>query len=348
MTPTNAQIAELLASAAEEQEGHRGRALDRAARAAFYWPEEAAAVHAVGRPLTELALVGPWLARLIASWLDEPPDVPEPPSLRRGFLTLADVRTTLSENPDWLPALRADLQMHTTYSDGKAALPEMVSEARTYGYEHVAITDHSKGLPIARGMDEARLAAQGYEIGRLNEELDASGQSFRVLRAIEMNVSPEGEGDMDIEALRSLDLVLGAFHSKLRVTEDQTDRYVAALRNPTLNVLAHPRGRRFGVRLGLQADWRRVFEAAIEQDKALEIDAYPDRQDLDVELLELARDVGVRISIGTDAHSTSELRFREYGVAAAIRAGISRDRILNYLPRDALLAWAAESRAASR
>jgi DNA polymerase (family 10) len=240
--------------------------------------------------------------------------------------------------------------MHTTYSDGKASLPDMVSEARTYGYEHVAITDHSKGLPIARGMDEAQLAAQGYEISRLNEELGRSRGEFRVLRAIEMNISPEGEGDMDIQALRALDLVLGAFHSKLRVTEDQTDRYVSALRNPTLNVLAHPRGRRFGVRLGLQADWRRVFEAAAVVDKALEIDGFPDRQDLDVELLQVAREVGVRISIGTDAHSTAELRFMEYGVAAAIRAGIPRERILNFMPRDELLEWARqpEGRRAAR
>ena len=321
--------------------------MERAARAAaFYWTEEAGALLQDGRPLVELALVGPWLARLIGSWFDDPPEVPDPPPLRLGFLTLAEVRATLADNPDWLPALRADLQMHTTYSDGKAPLPEMVSAARGYGYEHVAITDHSKGLPIARGMDEARLAAQGYEISRLNEELEKSREEFRILRAIEMNVSPEGEGDMELEALRALDLVLGAFHSKLRVTEDQTDRYVAALRNPTLHVLAHPRGRRFGVRLGLQADWRRVFEAAVEEDKALEIDAFPDRQDLDVELLELARDVGVRISIGTDAHSVAELRFMEYGVAAAIRAGIPRDRILNYLPREELLSWARETRKA--
>ncbi|HEX2089432.1 MAG TPA: PHP domain-containing protein [Actinomycetota bacterium] len=347
MPLSNGQIAELLATAAEEQEGHRRRALGRAARAAaFYWPEEAAALHSQGRSLTELTSVGPWLARQIAAWFDDPPEVPDPPPLRRGFLTLAEVRTTLSQNPDWAPSLRADLQMHTTYSDGKAPLPEMVSEARTYGYEHVAITDHSKGLPIARGMDEARLAAQGFEIGRMNEDLESSGDGFRILRAIEMNISPEGEGDMDLEALRALDLVLGAFHSKLRVTEDQTDRYVAALRNPTLNVLAHPRGRRFGVRLGLQADWQRVFEAAVVEDKALEIDGFPDRQDLDVELLQLAREVGVRISIGTDAHSTAELRFMEYGLAAAIRAGIPRERILNYLPRDQLLAWARESRSA--
>ena len=145
---------------------------------------------------------------------------------------------------------------------------------------------------------------------------------------------------MDPEVLRKLDLVLGAFHSKLRITEDQTDRYVAAVRNPDINVLAHPRGRRWNHRLGLTADWPRVFAAARDAGTALEIDAYPDRQDLDVDLLRIARDEGCWISIGTDAHHPSELRFLEFGLAAAIRAEIPRERILNFLPWDEVLAWA--------
>jgi histidinol phosphatase-like PHP family hydrolase len=149
---------------------------------------------------------------------------------------------------------------------------------------------------------------------------------------------------MDPGALARLDLVLGAFHSKLRVTEDQTDRYLAAVRNPDVNVLAHPRGRRFNVRPGLSADWARVFDQAARLDKAVEIDGFPDRQDLDVELLRLARDHGVRISIGTDAHSVSELGHMEFGLAAAALAGIERERILNYLPVGDVLAWAREVR----
>jgi DNA polymerase (family 10) len=139
--------------------------------------------------------------------------------------------------------------------------------------------------------------------------------------------------------------VLGAFHSKLRALDDQTERYLAALRNPAVHVLAHPRGRRFNVRLGLHADWPRVFEEAAGLHKALEIDAYPDRQDLDVELLSLARESGVWISIGTDAHSTAELMFMEFGLAAAIRAGIPQERILNFMSREDLLEWASRVRA---
>lgn len=348
MSLSNRELSELLARAAEEEAGHRQRAFERAAMSAYTWPVEASQVEAAGRSLTELRSVGPWLARRILTWLEDPPDpVPEPPEIRQGFLTYAEVVATLEANPDWRPALRADLQMHTTYSDGKAPLREMAAACIGHGYEHVLITDHSKGLKIAGGMDEDQLAGQAVDLAAANEELATRGEELRLLHGIEMNLDPEGAGDMDPEALAKLDLVLGAFHSKLRLTDDQTDRYLAALRNPTVHVLAHPRGRKFNRRLGLQADWSRVFAEAAERGKALEIDGFPDRQDLNVDLLEVARDAGVRISIGTDAHSVGELRYIEYGLAAAILARLPRERILNFLPREELLAWGAEVRAAA-
>lgn len=344
---SNAQIAELLTRAAETADGHRRRALRRAARAAFLWPEEAAAVISQGNSLTELPQVGPWIATTIESLLADPPELVEPPEIRRGFLTLADARATVVANPDALASLRSDLQMHTTYSDGRATLREMVRAAAERGYAHVGITDHSKGLAIANGMDETRLAEQARDIAAVNEELAAAGQRFRVLHAIEMNLSPAGEGDMDPTALASLDLVLGAFHSNLRVIDDQTERYLAALRNPDVQVLAHPRGRRFNVRLGLRADWPRVMRAAAVSGKALEIDAHLDRQDLDVELLGVAKEAGVFVSIGTDAHSVNELGSIELGLAAALRAGIPRSRILNFMAPEELVAWVADVRAST-
>ncbi|MFN2543733.1 MAG: PHP domain-containing protein [Actinomycetota bacterium] len=347
MSLTNGELSELLAMAAGSESEHRQRALLRAGRAAMHWPEEAALLVEAGRSLTELRAVGPWTARLMHEWLDASPEIPEPPPVRRGFLTLAEVRTTLAEHPEYGRDVRGDLQMHTTYSDGKAPLREMAETAAAYGYEFVAVTDHSKGLPIARGMSEERLLEEVEDIDAANQELASSGARLRLVRSLEMNLSPQGEGDMERDALARLDLVLGAFHSKLRVLEDQTDRYVAAVRNPDVNVLAHPRGRRWNHRLGLTADWPRVFAAAAEAGTALEIDAYPDRQDLDVELLQLARESGCWISIGTDAHHPTELRFLEFGLAAAARASIPRERILNFLSRDQLLEWASErSRAA--
>jgi histidinol phosphatase-like PHP family hydrolase len=169
--------------------------------------------------------------------------------------------------------------------------------------------------------------------------LPEHGEKLHVLRALEMNIDPEGGGDMEEDALDRLDLVLGSFHSKLRITEDQTARYVAALHNPRVHVLGHPRGRKYNFRMGLAADWEKVFETAASLDKAVEIDGYPDRQDINLQLLELARDAGVRISIGTDAHNQSEMRFIDVGVAAALKAGISVDRILNFQPWEEIVAW---------
>jgi histidinol phosphatase-like PHP family hydrolase len=341
LTLSNGQIAELLAGAEEDEDApHRQRALRRASRAALQWPEEAATIAAEGRALTELRGVGPWIERTITGWLEDPPEEVEPPPLRRGFLTLAEVRAALAGHPEYWIGVRGDLQMHTTYSDGRAPLRVMAESAAAYGYEFVAVTDHSKGLPIANGMDEVRLAQEIADIDAVNAERQARGERLRLLRSLEMNLSPEGDGDMEPDALAALDLVLGAFHSKLRLTEDQTERYLAAVRNPQVHVLAHPRCRMWNRRLGLEADWPRVFEAAVEANTALEIDAHLARQDLNVELLEVAREARCWISIGTDAHHPDELRQLEYGLAAAGLAGIPQDRILNFLSVDDLLEWA--------
>jgi putative hydrolase len=339
----NRDIAELLSrEATEDHSEQRRRALQRAARAALWrWTEEAADLHAEGRSLTELALVGPWLAAIIGRWVADPPPAREPSPLRAGFLTLADARETLASHPDWMRDYRGDLQMHTTWSDGAESLEVMVSTAIERGYDYVAVTDHSVGLPIASGMSEDKLREQWRAIDDLSASLP---HGFSVLRGLEMNLSPEGAGDMSDEVLRGVDVVLGAFHSRLRVTEDQTERYLRALANPNVNILAHPRGRRYDVRFGLHADWERVARAAAERDVALEIDSWPDRQDLDVASLRFVAEAGCRVAIDTDAHKPHELAFVEFGLAAAIRAGIRSDRIVNFLPRDELLAWSRASR----
>lgn len=341
---TNAQLAELLAAAATTERDQKQRALRRAARIALAWPEEAADLVAAGRSLTELRTVGPWVARHLEGWLADPPTLPDAPPVRSGFISYAAARRIVDAHPDWRTGLRGDLQMHTTYSDGSAPIGTMAEAARAIGHQYILLTDHSKGLRIAHGMDEAGFAAQHAEIAATNASLRASGSGLQVLRGIEMNVSPAGAGDMDEGFLESLDLVLGAFHSQLRKTEDQTDRYLRALENRAIDVHAHPRGRIWNFRLGLTADWRRVAERAAELDKALEVDAYPDRQDLNIELLRLAAAAGTRISIGTDAHHPDELAFIWIGVAAAIEAGIARKRILNYLPAGEVLAWSRRRR----
>jgi len=342
----NIEIAELLARESGQHEGNKQKAARRASRHALSWPVEATEViEAKDAKLTELSGVGPWVARLISGWFEDPPDDLEPQSdLRRDFQTLAQAKDCVAQDPDWRNDLQGDLQMHSVYSDGSLTIQEMAMHALDLGYSYVGMTDHSKGLHIAGGMSEERLAEQGAEIDALNEYFETEGVYFRVLKSLEMNLSPTGEGDMEPQSLQPLDLVLGSFHSQLRKKEDQTDRYLAGVRNPDVNVLGHPRGRQWNFRLGLLAEWPKVFEAAAELDKAVEIDAHPNRQDLNRELLELARDAGVRISIGTDAHYKHELHYIEIGLSAALSVGIPRERILNYMAADELVGWARSTR----
>jgi histidinol phosphatase-like PHP family hydrolase len=231
--------------------------------------------------------------------------------------------------------------MHTLWSDGSGSILEMARSAQARGYEYIAITDHSKGLKIAGGIDEKQLQQQSDEIESVNALLRTEGGRFSVLRSLELNLNPLGQGDMDQQSLNRLDVVLGCFHSSLRKKEDQTKRYVSALQNPDIQILGHPKGRIYNFREGLKADWEQVFDTAAELDKAVEIDGYPDRQDLSIELLKVAKASGCRISLGTDSHGPEQLRFMDFSLAAAIRAGIRRDRILNFLSSEELQNWVA-------
>jgi histidinol phosphatase-like PHP family hydrolase len=189
-------------------------------------------------------------------------------------------------------------------------------------------------LKIAGGINEREVARQGEEIDDANSALDG----FTILKSIELNLSPSGAADLDEEALRKLDLVVGSFHSALRRVEDQTDRYIAALDNDCVHILGHPRGRVYSYRLGLSADWPKVFEHAAKRGKAIEVDSYADRQDLSYEPLLLAKKAGCLISIDTDAHHPWQLDFVELGLAAALKVGIDPKKVINFLPAKKLRA----------
>lgn len=335
----NAGVAELLARAAEQAEGNLQKALRRASRVALTWPVEAVPLAERGE-LQQLEGVGPHLERILLRWIEDDEPVPTPPEIRSGFLTLTRVRRILADHPG--VRVNGDLQSHTVWSDGGVSVAELAALAEAEGFSYQAITDHSKGLKIAGGMDEDELARQGYEIEAVNERYASGG--FRLLKSIEMNLSVTGEGDMDPQALAKLDLVLASFHSKLRLKEDQTDRYLAALANPDIHILGHPQGRMYNFRTGLSADWRRVMAEATRLGKAVEVDAFPDRQDLRVDLLALAVDEGTTVSIGSDAHWPGQIRYVEFGLAAALEAGVPPERILNLRSAAELLEWAGELR----
>ncbi len=341
---TNSQIAELLATEAEGLKQPLQKAFRRASRKALLWPEEASQLQQEGRSLTELPGIGPYLEKIVSRWMKLSQLVPAAPDIRKDFLTWTLANSHLQRDPAWWGQLKGDLQMHTLWSDGSESIQEMADAAEAIGHEYIAITDHSQGLKIAGGINEEQLRQQAVEIETVNEMLKDACRKVRVLRSIELNLSPNGESDMSKESLAGLDLVLGCFHSALRRKDDQTERYVAALRNPDIQILGHPRGRIYNFRLGLNADWSRVFALAAELDKAVEIDSYPDRQDLSLELIRLAKKAGCRISIGTDSHGSSQLRFIAFGLAAAHIAGIDPERILNFMTRKELLTWAASVR----
>ena len=346
LPPSNAELAELLSREANEASYVLQRAYRRAARSAFLWEAEARDLVTKKRPLTELAHVGPFLQKQIGQWIRRRQHPPRPPPLRKEFLTLAESRLRLAKAASWRSRLRGDLQMHTNWSDGSDDIRTMAEAASARGYEYIAITDHSKGLSIANGINEAKLKKQSAEIDAVNRELRACDKGLTVLHSIEMNLNPVGKGDMDSTALRSLDLVLGSFHSALRRKEDQTDRYLAAIRNPDIQILGHPRGRIYNYRSGLRADWETVFLEAARLDKAVEIDAYPDRQDLNLSLLKIAKRCGTRISMGTDAHHPWQFEFIDLALVAALAAKIPPERIVNFMPLTELRAWVERVRRA--
>ncbi|HEY5744400.1 MAG TPA: PHP domain-containing protein [Terrimicrobiaceae bacterium] len=288
--------------------------------------------------------IGPRLSQLLEGWIRSPPMAVARNELQQEFLTTADATRILAKNPSWRANLQGDLHMHTNWSDGSAGIAEMAETAIGLGYRYIGITDHTKGLKIARGLDENRLAAQGKEIESVNDHARRQGVAFAVLRSAEVNLSPTGEVDISIDVLGELDFVVGSFHSALRKLDDQTARYISALRNPGIQILGHPEGRIYNYRSGLKADWARVFAEAAELDKAVEIDGYADRQDLRVSLLKIARKEGVRISLGTDAHHPWQLRYMDFSLAAARLAGIPPSRILNFLSRNQLRDWAMSVR----
>jgi histidinol phosphatase-like PHP family hydrolase len=237
---------------------------------------------------------------------------------------------------------RGDLQMHSTYSDGSQTIETIFETGMARGYEFSAVTDHSYGLSIANGVTMERLRKQHQEIDRLNKKFK---KRFRLIKGIETNILADGTVDMTPEERGTLELVLAAPHSALRSSADQTRRILSAVRTPGVHILAHPRGRKHGVRPGLTADWDRIFDAAARLTVAVEIDGDPRRQDIDHELARRALDAGCIFALDSDAHAVEEWAFAETAVAHARLAGIPSERVINCWPVDFLLEWARSRRA---
>lgn len=262
--------------------------------------------------------------------------------LRGHFLSRSQVVAAL-RNPKLtgpnIDDYRGDLQMHSTWSDGRQSLADIVEAGIARGYEYCAVTDHSYGLKIAGGVTMEELAQQHVEIDRLNRK---HRRKFRLLKGIEANIRADGSVDMESHELALLEIVVAAPHSSLRVAGDQTARMVSAVNTRGVHILGHPRGRKYGSRPGVTANWDKVFKAATRSGVAIEIDGDPSRQDIDYDLARAALAAGCTFALDSDAHSTGELQYVETAIAHARLAGVPADRIINCWPLERLLAWAGE------
>ncbi|WP_156292046.1 DNA polymerase/3'-5' exonuclease PolX [Oceanobacillus salinisoli] len=235
-----------------------------------------------------------------------------------------------------LDDIKGDLHMHTTYSDGAQSLEEMVQQARQKGYSYLAITDHSKYLRVANGLDEVRLRKQREEIYKLNEK----HRDIHIFAGVEMDILPDGSLDFSDEFLREMDFVIGAIHSSFKQSEEQImDRLYAALENPYVSLIAHPTGRLIGRRDGYQVDVERLIEKAKQTNTALEINANPNRLDLSAEWVRKAQEAGVLLAINTDAHSYQMLGHMNYGVGTARRGWIHKDTVINTWDKEKLISY---------
>lgn len=233
-----------------------------------------------------------------------------------------------------LDDIKGDLHMHTTYSDGAQSLEEMVNQVRNKGYSYVAITDHSKYLRVANGLDESRLRKQREEIDKLNERYD----DIHIFAGVEMDILPDGSLDFSDDFLTEMDFVIGAIHSSFNQSEEQImERLFAALENPYVSLIAHPTGRLIGRRDGYQVDVNKLIEKAKETNTALEINANPNRLDLSAKWARQAQEAGVLLAINTDAHSYHMLEHMKYGVGTARKGWVRKDTVINTWDKDKLM-----------
>ena len=234
-----------------------------------------------------------------------------------------------------LEDLKGDLHAHTDWSDGSRSVLEMALAARERGHEYLAITDHSRGLGVANGLDARRLRAQREEVDEVNEEL----APFRVLQGVELEVRADGSLDLPDDILAELDIVIAAIHTGLRQGRGKlTARALSAVRHPLVDVLAHPTGRIVGGREGGDFDLEALYREAAKTGTVLELDGDPGRMDLRDVHAQAAVDAGCTLSVDSDAHSTEGLGNLFFGVGVAQRAWVPPEKVINALPLEEMLA----------
>ena len=245
-----------------------------------------------------------------------------PPELRENWGEIEAARSGQLPKLIGYGDLKGDLQMHTNWTDGKNSILEMARVAKQMGLEYIAISDHTKSLAMANGLDEKELENQAEDIEKVNDKIEG----IKVLKSAEVNISKDGRLDIADNALEKLDVVGAAIHSHFGLPkEEQTKRIILAMRNPNVDILFHPTGRIIKQREAYAIDISKLIDVAVETRIVLEVDAFPDRLDLHDEYIKLAVQGGCKISIDSDAHTTSHLQLVKLGIAQA-RRGWARAR----------------------
>jgi putative hydrolase len=289
--------------------------------------------------MTELAGIGPKTEAVILEAMDG-----AKPSYLVKLEEAADALTTAGTT--LRSELKADLHLHSDWSDGGSPIEEMARTAARLGHRYIVLTDHSPRLTVANGLSRERRLQQIEVVAELNAKLSAELDGFTILNGIEVDILDDGSLDCDTEILARLDLVVASVHSKLRMTSDpMTERMVRAIANPHVDVLGHCTGRLItggrGTRPESEFDAEVVFEACKQFGTAVEINSRPERLDPPRRLLRMAVETGCVFSIDTDAHAPGQLDWQVYGCERAEECGVSADRVINSWDSDALLEWAA-------
>jgi len=227
-----------------------------------------------------------------------------------------------------LSDIKGDLHVHSTWSDGGSSIEEIVKKAMDLGYEYVAITDHSQGLKIAGGLNKEELRLKRKEIERLNKKY----KDIKILFGTEVDIDSDGNLDYPDEVLKGMDVVIGAVHSGFKQSRERlTKRIIKACQNRYVHIIAHPTGRLWGAREAYEIDLKEILEVCIDTDTALEINSFPQRLDLDDINCRMAKDIGVRLVVNTDAHIAQQLETMDFGIACARRGWLEKKDVLNTL-----------------
>jgi DNA polymerase (family 10) len=259
-----------------------------------------------------------------------------PPELREDRGEIEAARAGTLPRLVELDDLKGDLHVHSKASDGHDTIEQMAKAAQAHGLSYIAITEHSKRLTVAHGLDSVRLAKQIAEIERLNRKLTG----VTVLSGIEVDILEDGTLDLPDSILARLDVVVAAVHTKFDLSRvRQTERILAALENPHVRILAHPTGRLIDEREPYDVDMQRVIRKAKARAVALEVNAHPQRLDLADTYCQMAREEGVLVAVNSDAHSTFEFDSLRYGIGQARRGWLSREDVLNARTQKELRAW---------